>query len=92
MGEMSVPVQKPLDISSPKPFVLLVVGVNGSGKTTTIGKLSRRYADEGKQVLAACEDGVARLDLSVSNARGRRIPTSNRGRWAVGCPPQRSVQ
>ena len=51
-----LPVQKPLDISTQKPFVLLVVGVNGSGKTTTIGKLARRYADARKQVVLAAGD------------------------------------
>jgi signal recognition particle subunit SRP54 len=51
-----LPVQKPLDVSSQKPFVLLVVGVNGSGKTTTIGKLSRRFTESGKQVVLAAGD------------------------------------
>ena len=51
-----LPVQRPLDISTQKPFVLLVVGVNGSGKTTTIGKLARRYADARKQVVLAAGD------------------------------------
>jgi fused signal recognition particle receptor len=38
------------------PYVILVVGVNGVGKTTTIGKMAKRYSDEGKQVLlAACD-------------------------------------
>jgi len=51
-----LPSQKPLDVSAQKPFVLLVVGVNGSGKTTTIGKLARRYADAGMQVVLAAGD------------------------------------
>jgi fused signal recognition particle receptor len=51
-----LPVQKPLDIEGHKPFVLLVVGVNGSGKTTTIGKLARRFADERKQIVLAAGD------------------------------------
>jgi len=51
-----LPVQKPLDITAHKPFVMLVVGVNGSGKTTTIGKLARRYADARKQVILAAGD------------------------------------
>ncbi len=38
------------------PHVVLVVGVNGSGKTTTIGKLAKRYADAGDRVLIACSD------------------------------------
>ena len=51
-----LPSQKPLNIETHKPFVLLVVGVNGSGKTTTIGKLARRYADARKRVLLAAGD------------------------------------
>jgi fused signal recognition particle receptor len=38
------------------PFVVLVVGVNGSGKTTTIGKLARRFADEGRKVVLVAGD------------------------------------
>ncbi len=41
---------------TPKPFVMMVVGVNGVGKTTTIGKLSSRYCNEGKKVLIAAAD------------------------------------
>ncbi|HET9865200.1 MAG TPA: signal recognition particle-docking protein FtsY [Steroidobacteraceae bacterium] len=51
-----LPVQKPLDVSAPRPFVLLVVGVNGSGKTTTIGKLARRFADARQRVILAAGD------------------------------------
>jgi fused signal recognition particle receptor len=51
-----LPSQQPLDISTHQPFVLLVVGVNGSGKTTTIGKLARRFADARKQVVLAAGD------------------------------------
>ncbi|HLY51889.1 MAG TPA: signal recognition particle-docking protein FtsY [Steroidobacteraceae bacterium] len=51
------PCARPLTIDrSRKPFVILVVGVNGSGKTTTIGKLARRCADEGASVLLAAGD------------------------------------
>jgi len=45
-----------LDFSSAKPFVLLVIGVNGSGKTTTIGKLAAKLAGDGKRVLLAAGD------------------------------------
>lgn len=49
--------QQPLQVTaSPGPAVLMVVGVNGSGKTTTIGKLAHRYAGEGKKVLVAAGD------------------------------------
>ncbi|MGD9668719.1 MAG: signal recognition particle-docking protein FtsY [Hyphomicrobiaceae bacterium] len=51
------PVARPLEISSErKPHVVLMVGVNGTGKTTTIGKLAQRYAREGKKVMMAAGD------------------------------------
>ena len=45
-----------LDISTRHPFVILVIGVNGVGKTTTIGKLASRFTGEGKKVLLAAAD------------------------------------
>ena len=48
--------QKPLAFSEHQPFVILVVGVNGSGKTTTIGKLAWHWKQEGKKVLLAAGD------------------------------------
>src|SRR6201994_3491484 len=46
------PVAKPLEIDTAhRPFVVLVVGVNGSGKTTTIGKLAAKFAAEGHTVM-----------------------------------------
>ncbi|MGY0218203.1 signal recognition particle-docking protein FtsY [Endozoicomonadaceae bacterium StTr2] len=51
------PANKPLVIpKSDKPYVILVVGVNGVGKTTTIGKLARRLQGEGKKVMLAAGD------------------------------------
>jgi fused signal recognition particle receptor len=51
------PVAKPLLIdAAQKPFVILVVGVNGSGKTTTIGKLASKLAAEGRKVMLAAGD------------------------------------
>lgn len=47
---------QPLKINSAKPFVILTIGVNGVGKTTTIGKLSGRFVSEGKSVLLAAAD------------------------------------
>ncbi|WP_136527065.1 signal recognition particle-docking protein FtsY [Geomonas ferrireducens] len=46
----------PLVVTDKKPFVIMVIGVNGVGKTTTIGKLAARYAGEGKKVLLAAAD------------------------------------
>ncbi|HYK00843.1 MAG TPA: signal recognition particle-docking protein FtsY [Thermoanaerobaculia bacterium] len=45
-----------IDISRAKPFVVLVVGVNGTGKTTTIAKLSQRWKNEGKSVVLGAAD------------------------------------
>jgi fused signal recognition particle receptor len=49
-------VAKPLEIGGAKPFVILVVGVNGSGKTTTIGKLAEKFRREGRKVMLAAGD------------------------------------
>jgi fused signal recognition particle receptor len=57
VGKVLTPVAKPLVIDATrKPFVVLVVGVNGSGKTTTIGKLAAKLAAEGRKVLLAAGD------------------------------------
>ncbi|MGH1466317.1 MAG: signal recognition particle-docking protein FtsY [Cognatishimia sp.] len=50
------PVAKPLPLYPQKPQVVLVVGVNGSGKTTTIGKLASQFKDAGKSVVIAAGD------------------------------------
>jgi fused signal recognition particle receptor len=57
VAEILAPCAKPLIIDEThKPFVILVVGVNGSGKTTTIGKLARRLKDNGMSVMLAAGD------------------------------------
>ncbi|MDA1131946.1 MAG: signal recognition particle-docking protein FtsY [Proteobacteria bacterium] len=50
------PAERPIDWNAAKPFVLLVVGVNGSGKTTTIGKIAHRLRTQGKSVVLAAGD------------------------------------
>ncbi|MEW5803087.1 MAG: signal recognition particle-docking protein FtsY [bacterium] len=50
------PLQSSLDISGHSPFVMMVLGVNGVGKTTTIGKLAARFSRQGKKVLLAAGD------------------------------------
>nr|WP_320013378.1 signal recognition particle-docking protein FtsY [uncultured Desulfobacter sp.] len=47
---------EPLVLSRPKPYVIMMVGVNGTGKTTTLGKLAMKYKAEGKKVLIAAAD------------------------------------
>ena len=57
MADILEPVAQPLKIdSSKKPYVILMVGVNGVGKTTTIGKLARKFQSEGKSVMLAAGD------------------------------------
>ena len=46
----------PVDVGAHKPFVVMVVGVNGAGKTTSIGKIARKYVDDGKKVILAAGD------------------------------------
>jgi fused signal recognition particle receptor len=71
-----------------RPFVLLIIGVNGSGKTTTIGKLASRLAADGKKVLLAAGDtfraaAVEQLDVwakrsSTTLVRGKEARTRRR--------------
>jgi fused signal recognition particle receptor len=56
MADLLKPREAQLDIAAARPFVLLVVGVNGVGKTTTIGKLAKRFQNEGKKVMLAAGD------------------------------------
>ncbi|WP_105188295.1 signal recognition particle-docking protein FtsY [Pseudoalteromonas sp. T1lg48] len=57
MSELLASAEKPLDIDKKDgPFVILMVGVNGVGKTTTIGKLAKQYQQQGKSVMLAAGD------------------------------------
>ncbi|WP_313396468.1 signal recognition particle-docking protein FtsY [Pantoea septica] len=56
MASILANVDAPLDVSGKGPFVILMVGVNGVGKTTTIGKLARQYQAQGKSVMLAAGD------------------------------------
>ena len=57
MADILEPVAQPLEIdSTKKPYVILMVGVNGVGKTTIIGKLARKFQAEGKSVILAAGD------------------------------------
>jgi len=54
--EMLAPLEQPLDLGGKKPRIIMLAGVNGAGKTTTIGKLARRFHDQGLSVLLAAGD------------------------------------
>ncbi|RBK22834.1 signal recognition particle-docking protein FtsY, partial [Xanthomonas oryzae pv. oryzae] len=67
------PVSKPLVIDrARKPFVVLTVGVNGVGKTTTIGKLAKRFKDEGNSLMLAAGDTFRAAAVAQLQAWGDR--------------------
>jgi fused signal recognition particle receptor len=71
--EVVAPVARPLLVdASHKPYVILVVGVNGSGKTTTIGKLARLYCDEGRKVVLAAGDTFRAAAIEQLQVWGER--------------------
>jgi len=66
------PLERSLDVSSKKPFIIMIAGVNGSGKTTSIGKLAKWLQSQGKTVMLAAGDtfrAAAREQLVVWGAR-----------------------
>ncbi len=67
------PVEKPLAIDARhRPFVILMVGVNGAGKTTTIGKLAKRFQDQGLSVMLAAGDTFRAAAVEQLQAWGER--------------------
>jgi len=68
LTELLTPLEKPLEIGAHQPTVIMVAGVNGAGKTTSIGKLTKHLADHGESVLLAAADtfrAAAREQLGV---------------------------
>src|SRR6202140_2089250 len=71
------PVAVPLTVDIAKaPFVILVVGVNGSGKTTTIGKLAAKFAAEGHKVMLAAGDTFRAAAIEQLKVWGERAHAS----------------
>jgi fused signal recognition particle receptor len=70
------PVAKPLVIGRERPFTILVVGVNGSGKTTTIGKLAARYRADGRKVMLAAGDTFRAAAIDQLKIWGERAQAS----------------
>ena len=82
---MLLPVSVPLQIDTDaKPFVVLTVGVNGVGKTTTIGKLARRFKDEGRPLMLAAGDTFRAAAVAQLQAWGDRngVPVVAQGQNA----------
>lgn len=66
------PLEQPLEIGAQRPFIIMIAGVNGAGKTTSIGKLAKYFQNQGKSVLLAAGDtfrAAAREQLMTWGAR-----------------------
>ncbi|MEW7312803.1 signal recognition particle-docking protein FtsY [Buttiauxella gaviniae] len=72
MGEILAKVDEPLKVEGKTPFVILMVGVNGVGKTTTIGKLARQFQQEGKSVMLAAGDTFRAAAVEQLQVWGQR--------------------
>jgi len=72
LQELLEPIAKPLSVDGKRPFVLLVAGVNGAGKTTSIGKLAKYYQTQGKSVLLAAGDTFRAAAVEQLKAWGER--------------------
>jgi len=85
IAALLTPIQQPLRVEDDKkPFVILVAGVNGTGKTTTIGKLAKRLAEEGAKVTLAAGDtfraaAIAQLRVWADRARAEFVATKPGG-------------
>ncbi len=70
--DLIAPLEQPLEITSARPFVIMIAGVNGAGKTTSIGKLARFFQEQGHSVLLAAGDtfrAAAREQLVIWGER-----------------------
>ncbi|NWC64423.1 signal recognition particle-docking protein FtsY [Cedecea sp. P7760] len=72
MSEILAKVDEPLNIEGKTPFVILMVGVNGVGKTTTIGKLARQFEQQGKSVMLAAGDTFRAAAVEQLQVWGQR--------------------
>ncbi|QXA97117.1 signal recognition particle-docking protein FtsY [Citrobacter farmeri] len=72
MGEILAKVDEPLNVKGKTPFVILMVGVNGVGKTTTIGKLARQFEQQGKSVMLAAGDTFRAAAVEQLQVWGQR--------------------
>ncbi|OOH91474.1 signal recognition particle-docking protein FtsY [Pasteurellaceae bacterium 15-036681] len=72
LADVLKPVAQPLVIEEKKPYVILMVGVNGVGKTTTIGKLARKFQAEGKSVMLAAGDTFRAAAVEQLEVWGQR--------------------
>lgn len=65
--------EKPLSLSAARPFVIMVIGVNGTGKTTTIGKMAQIFKAQGKSVLLVAADTFRAAAIEQLEIWGQRV-------------------
>jgi fused signal recognition particle receptor len=84
MKSILQPCEQPLNTDTAKPFVILVVGINGAGKTTSIGKLAHHFVKQGKSVMLAAGDTFRAAAVEQLQEWGRRnnVPVIAQGTGA----------
>ncbi|MBP1716744.1 MAG: ftsY, partial [Deltaproteobacteria bacterium] len=73
MFQILLPQEKTIPLSSARPYVIMVVGVNGTGKTTTIGKMAQKFSAQGKSVLMAAADTFRAAAIEQLEIWGQRV-------------------
>jgi fused signal recognition particle receptor len=65
--------EQPIRVEAARPFIIMVIGVNGTGKTTTIGKMAHKFKDQGKDVLLVAADTVRAAAIEQLEIWGERV-------------------
>jgi fused signal recognition particle receptor len=65
--------EKPLNLEAARPFIIMVIGVNGTGKTTTIGKIAQKFKAQGKSVLLVAADTFRAAAIEQLEIWGQRV-------------------
>ncbi len=65
--------EKPLNLEAARPFIIMVIGVNGTGKTTTVGKIAQKFKAQGKSVLLVAADTFRAAAIEQLEIWGQRV-------------------
>ena len=65
--------EKPINVDAARPFIIMVIGVNGTGKTTTIGKMAQKFKDQGRTVLLVAADTFRAAAIEQLEIWGQRV-------------------
>ena len=82
LAALIAPLERPLNPDGPRPFIIMLAGVNGAGKTTSIGKLAKYFQAQGKSVLLAAGDtfrAAAREQLAIWGERNQIAVIAQQG-------------